>query len=133
MNCRIETGGVSERGQHRTHVAAAAPVRRSLLTCEALAKQVGGGGRPWKTVAFRRETSLLPRAGARGYGYLNTLLVAAVWASAAGCGPRRAGDPPVLIASYDRATELLGWEPQRGSLHEMISSAWTLLESGGAS
>jgi UDP-glucose 4-epimerase len=43
-------------------------------------------------------------------------------------GPRRAGDPPVLIASNDRATELLGWRPQRGSLDEMIGSAWRLLE-----
>ena len=43
-------------------------------------------------------------------------------------GPRRPGDPPVLIASNDKASELLGWQPKRGSLHEMIGSAWTLLE-----
>lgn len=43
-------------------------------------------------------------------------------------GPRRAGDPPVLIASYDKATEVLGWQPQRGSLREMIGSAWDLLQ-----
>jgi UDP-glucose 4-epimerase len=42
--------------------------------------------------------------------------------------PRRAGDPPVLIASNDRAEELLGWQPQRGTLEEMIGSAWQLLE-----
>ena len=45
-------------------------------------------------------------------------------------GPRRAGDPPALIASYDRAEELLGWRPQRGSLKEMIGSAWALLQKG---
>jgi len=45
-------------------------------------------------------------------------------------GPRRAGDPPALIASYDRAEELLGWRPQRGSLAEMIGSAWALLQKG---
>ena len=45
-------------------------------------------------------------------------------------GPRRAGDPPALIASYERANELLGWEPQRGTLVEMISSAWNLMEHG---
>ena len=39
-------------------------------------------------------------------------------------GPRRPGDPPVLVAAHDRATELLGWEPRRGTLEEMISSAW---------
>jgi UDP-glucose-4-epimerase GalE len=39
-------------------------------------------------------------------------------------GPRRAGDPPVLVASAERAREVLGWTPQRGSLAEMIGSAW---------
>lgn len=41
-------------------------------------------------------------------------------------GPRRAGDPPVLVASYDRAQRLLGWAPERGTLAEMIGSAWLL-------
>ena len=39
-------------------------------------------------------------------------------------GPRRAGDPPVLVAANDRARALLGWEPRRSSLDEMIASAW---------
>jgi UDP-glucose 4-epimerase len=43
-------------------------------------------------------------------------------------GPRRAGDPPVLVASNDRATELLGWHPVRGSLDEMIGSAWVWMQ-----
>jgi UDP-glucose-4-epimerase GalE len=37
---------------------------------------------------------------------------------------RRAGDPPVLVASNQLARELLGWQPQKGSLEEMIGSAW---------
>ena len=37
--------------------------------------------------------------------------------------PRRAGDPPQLIASHRKAAEELGWRPRRG-LDEMISSAW---------
>jgi UDP-glucose 4-epimerase len=37
-------------------------------------------------------------------------------------GPRRAGDPPVLVASNERAAEVLGWRPRRG-LEEMIESA----------
>jgi UDP-glucose 4-epimerase len=44
-------------------------------------------------------------------------------------GPRRAGDPPVLVASNDRARELLDWQPARGSLDEIIGSAWRLLEA----
>ena len=39
-------------------------------------------------------------------------------------GPRRPGDPPVLVASNDRARSLLGWTPRRSTLPEMIGSAW---------
>ncbi|MFI3208581.1 MAG: UDP-glucose 4-epimerase GalE [Eubacteriales bacterium] len=38
---------------------------------------------------------------------------------------RRAGDPAVLIASSDKAREVLGWKPQHDSLEEIIASAWT--------
>jgi len=44
-------------------------------------------------------------------------------------GPRRAGDPPMLVAATDRARELLGWSPQRGTLHEMVGSAWAWMGS----
>jgi UDP-glucose 4-epimerase len=47
-------------------------------------------------------------------------------------GPRREGDPPVLVASNDHARELLGWQPERGTLAEMIGSAWLLPEHGRA-
>jgi UDP-glucose 4-epimerase len=39
-------------------------------------------------------------------------------------GPRRTGDPPVLVASNERARQFLGWTPARGSLEEMIGSSW---------
>jgi UDP-glucose 4-epimerase len=42
-------------------------------------------------------------------------------------GPRRAGDPSALVASNGRARELLGWAPRRGTLEEMIGSAWRWL------
>jgi len=38
--------------------------------------------------------------------------------------PRRAGDPPVLVASIDRAREVLGWEPRRSTLEQILGSAW---------
>ena len=38
--------------------------------------------------------------------------------------PRREGDPAVLVASNVKAAELLGWQPRRGTLSEMIGSAW---------
>ena len=40
-------------------------------------------------------------------------------------GPRRPGDPPILVAAVDRARDVLGWEAARPSLEEMIGSAWT--------
>jgi GrpB-like predicted nucleotidyltransferase (UPF0157 family) len=39
-------------------------------------------------------------------------------------GPRREGDPPILVASIERAAEVLGWRPRRSTLEEMIGSAW---------
>ena len=39
-------------------------------------------------------------------------------------GPRRPGDPPVLVASAERAASILGWRPERPSLDEMVGSAW---------
>ena len=37
---------------------------------------------------------------------------------------RRAGDPAFLIASSDKAKEILGWKPQYADLETIISSAW---------
>ncbi|MBI2762148.1 MAG: UDP-glucose 4-epimerase GalE [Chloroflexi bacterium] len=38
-------------------------------------------------------------------------------------GPRRVGDPPVLVASIDRAARILDWRPRHSTLGEMIGSA----------
>ena len=38
--------------------------------------------------------------------------------------PRRAGDPPVLVASSEKIRGELGWKPQKPSLEAMISDAW---------
>lgn len=37
---------------------------------------------------------------------------------------RRAGDPAQLIASSDKAREVLGWNPQHDDLAKIIASAW---------
>ena len=39
-------------------------------------------------------------------------------------GPRRPGDPPVLIASAERARRVLGWRPQFGDLETILETAW---------
>jgi len=39
-------------------------------------------------------------------------------------GDRRAGDPPILVASAERALNVLGWRAERPTLDEMVGSAW---------
>lgn len=39
-------------------------------------------------------------------------------------GPRRSGDPAVLIASSEKIMRELGWKPRFGSLEQIIESAW---------
>jgi UDP-glucose 4-epimerase len=39
-------------------------------------------------------------------------------------GPRRPGDPAVLVASKEKLKSTLGWEAAHSSLEEIIASAW---------
>jgi UDP-glucose-4-epimerase GalE len=39
-------------------------------------------------------------------------------------GPRRAGDPPVLVASSEKARTVLGWKPRYADLDEIIRTSW---------
>lgn len=49
--------------------------------------------------------------------------------------PRRGGDPPELIAAIGKARQVLGWEPRRSTIEQMINDAWAELrrrpEMGG--
>ena len=64
-----------------------------------------------------------------GGGFSNRQVLAAA-AAAVGreipvvVGPRRAGDPPILVAAADRAASVLGWTPRHTSLDSMVGSAW---------
>jgi UDP-glucose 4-epimerase len=40
-------------------------------------------------------------------------------------GPRRSGDPAVLVAKSDRIAKALGWNPRESSLDAIVRSAWT--------
>lgn len=42
-------------------------------------------------------------------------------------GPRRAGDPPALVANPAKAQQLLNWKATRG-LREIVSTAWNWME-----
>jgi UDP-glucose 4-epimerase len=64
-----------------------------------------------------------------GTGFSNRQIVAAAervvgHAIPVTIGPRRDGDPAVLVASADRAGAELGWRARRGSVEEIIGSAW---------
>ena len=39
-------------------------------------------------------------------------------------GSRRPGDPPVLVASAERARHVLGWVPEQAELDTIVSTAW---------
>ena len=63
-----------------------------------------------------------------GNGYSNKQVVQAVEkvtgkSLSIATGPRREGDPAILVASSDRARRVLGWEPQK-SLEDMVADAW---------
>jgi UDP-glucose 4-epimerase len=51
--------------------------------------------------------------------------------------PRREGDPPVLVASRQKAEVVLGWVPQLSDIGSIITTAWAwhrrTLRSAGAS
>jgi UDP-glucose 4-epimerase len=76
----------------------------------------------------RTDAALVCNLGA-GYGFsVRAVLVAAERVVGRSIphaiGPRRAGDPPILVAAIERARSALGWEPRRSTLDEMIGSAW---------
>ncbi len=38
--------------------------------------------------------------------------------------PRRSGDPAILIATSEKAKNVLGWKPEFDSLEKIIEDAW---------
>jgi UDP-glucose 4-epimerase len=42
--------------------------------------------------------------------------------------PRRAGDPPGLVASSVKIRAELGWTPEQPALEAMISDAWDWMQ-----
>ena len=44
-------------------------------------------------------------------------------------GPRRPGDPPVLVASSEAITRALSWAPRFGDIESIVESAWRWHES----
>jgi len=46
-------------------------------------------------------------------------------------GPRRAGDPPVLVAAVEQSRKVLGWKATR-TLAEIVSSAWVWMQKASS-
>ena len=44
-------------------------------------------------------------------------------------GPRRAGDPPRLVADASRARGVLGWSPKQPALETIVRSAWDWMQA----
>lgn len=88
----------------------------------------GDGARAGLSRAWRPGAGAVFNLG-NGRGYSN-LEVVRTCAEVTGreveitMGPRRPGDPAVLIASSARASEVLGWRPRRGELEQMVRDAW---------
>jgi len=38
--------------------------------------------------------------------------------------PRREGDPASLVADAAKLRRVLGWEPKRSGLHDIVGDAW---------
>jgi UDP-glucose-4-epimerase GalE len=77
----------------------------------------------------RTGTELLACNLGNGDGYSNLEVIAAAEAVigrpiAYDLGPRRPGDPPVLVASAERAASVLRWRAARPELEAMVGSAW---------
>ena len=47
-------------------------------------------------------------------------------------GPRRAGDPAVLVASSAKIQRELGWTPRHQDLHTILASAWEWMQARSA-
>jgi UDP-arabinose 4-epimerase len=81
------------------------------------------------------KTCALNLANAHGYSVMDVIQTAERV-----CGkpikikmaPRRAGDPPALIGSSDRAREALGWKPVRSTLEVQIADAWNWMQKAHA-
>ena len=43
--------------------------------------------------------------------------------------PRRAGDPPRLVAASERIRSELGWQPEKPELERMIADAWEFIQA----
>ena len=77
-------------------------------------------------------TTALNLANSRGYSVREVIATAEKVCGnsiEAVIGPRRAGDPAVLIGQSERALTLLNWKPGRSELRTQVADAWKWMQS----
>ncbi len=99
-----------------------------LASAHLLALEATDSSNPRTGPATGPCTPLICNLG-NGAGFSNRQIVAASEAVVGHpirvkMGPRRPGDPPVLVASAARAADALGWRVAHGGLEDIIGSAW---------
>ncbi len=80
------------------------------------------------------ERSAIYNLGCGGEGYTVTEVIEVARAVTgreieARTGPRRAGDPAVLVASSEKIRRELGWSPRFQDLRAIIKSAWAWMQT----
>lgn len=83
-------------------------------------------GRAWDRLAASGGSGVWNLGSGRGYSLREVLQAVEATTGQAvphAFGPRRAGDPPVLLADPSRAARDLGWHPQH-DLHAILRDAW---------
>ena len=46
-------------------------------------------------------------------------------------GPRRGGDAVKLVSGSEKAVSVLGWNPARSTMQQMVADAWRWHQNGG--
>lgn len=108
--------------------------RAHALALKALgAGESGTANRPSGRAPDSRSRSSIYNLGCGGAGYsvsevLQTAREVTGKEIPARVGPRRAGDPPVLIASSRKIERELGWQPEFQNLRVIVESAWRWMQ-----
>lgn len=108
--------------------------RAHILALKAIANsEVGAVTLPSASVPNSHSRSRIYNLGCGGEGYsVNEVLQTAREVTGkdipARVGPRRAGDPPVLIGSSEKIMLELGWKPDFQNLRVIVESAWRWMQ-----
>src|SRR6266700_2923858 len=106
--CRPSAGGSDFSDLARAHVAGLQVLMEGRVQSQALNLGTGGG------YSVREVIESVRRITGRAFAVRETA--------------RRPGDPPHLVASVNRAKELLGWTAVESDLDRIVASAWKWLQ-----